>query len=374
MAASAEPPRKEVIGYYPSWKWRSRDHLVSPARLPYEKFTIINYAFFAPLPDGRIAGKDSTGDALYLQGEGDGTLIRLAHRHGVRVMLSLGGWEDSDNFPAIAASAPLRAAFCHSCMEAIRQHGFDGIDVDWEFPGYVDHKGTPADREHFTLLLSSLRDSLDAEGLRSGRDYLLTAALPAGAEHVHNIEVEKVSAILDQLNLMTYDFYGPWDPLVNHNCPLYPSAGTDTTRCVDAAFRLYHDTLGVPTSKINIGVPFYGKAYAGCVALNSPHSGADTVRFPPPGPFYYDIAPALGSFTRQWDEKAKVPYLVNTERRILVSYDDEASIQAKARYVVDHGLHCVIIWEITGDFLPDGTTPLLDALRSGLQREPGAAR
>ncbi len=372
--APAQSFTKEVIGYYPSWRWSDRNNLASPARIPYEKLTIINYAFFLPLPDGRIVGKDSVGDSMYLQGNADSTLVGLAHKHGVRVLLSLGGWEDSDNFPSIAASAKLRAAFSHSCIEAMRRYGFDGIDIDWEYPGFADHKGTPADRENFTFLLSSLRDSLNDLGKRAGKGYLLTAALPAGAVHVRNIDLEKVTAILDFINLMTYDFHGAWDPLANHNSPLYPSAGADTALCVDWAYRQYHETLGVPASKLNLGVPFYGRTYAGCAGLNGPHSGPDTVFFPATGAAYYDIVPALGRFTRRWDEKACVPYLVNADARVFVSYDDEESIRAKARYVVGHDIRGVIIWELTGDYLPNGSTPLLDALRSGLEAVPSTVR
>jgi chitinase len=282
------------------------------------------------------------------------------------VVLSLGGWEDSDNFPAIASSARLRAEFSHSCLEAVRKYGFDGVDVDWEYPGFAEHKGTPEDRVNFTLLLSSLRDSLAAHGRREGREYLLTAALSAAAVHARNLEARKIAELLDYLNLMTYDFHGPWDPVVNHNAPLFPSDGADPERCLDAAFRLYRDTLGIPASKITLGVPFYGRAYAGTVALHSTHAGADTTVFPGAGPFFYDLAPAIGQFTRIWDDKARVPYLVNTPARVVVSYDDEMSVREKARYVMEHGAGGVIIWEITGDFMPDGTTPLLDALLSGL--------
>jgi chitinase len=367
LSATAGPGqsvKKEVIGYYPSWKWKSRNGLVSPARIPYDRLTIINYAFFVPLPDGRITGRDTVGDALYLRGAAGPTLPDLAHTHGVKVLLSLGGWEDSDNFPAIAADPKLRAAFAGSCVAAIREYGFDGIDIDWEYPGYRDHRGTPADRCNFTLLLRELKDSLLSHGSRSGKTCLLTAAFPAGQSHAANMEVESVAGLLDQINIMTYDFYGPWDPLAYHNSPLYPSEGGDSARSVDGALRLYHTVYGVPLSKINLGVPFYGQTYTKCTALNTPHSGPDTVHFSPSGAFYYEILRMRDKGVRRWDEKARVPTLAFKEWNLLVSYDDEQSVKAKAQYVVEKNVHGVIIWEITGDYLPDGTTPLLNALTS----------
>ena len=360
VSASSPAQRKEVIGYYPSWKWNSRNGLVTPARLPYEKLTIINYAFFVPMSDGGISGKDTIGDGLYLRSRP--SITELAHQHSVRVMLSLGGWEDSDNFPVVASTPPLRAAFAHSCAEAIRIYAFDGIDIDWEYPGYADHKGTAADKENFTALLQTLRDSLTAMSVSEGRRYLLTAAISSGTGGLAYIDINRVAEILDQLNIMTYDFYGPWSPLSNHNSPLYPAPGADTTRCVDAAFRLLHETLGVPASKINLGVPFYGHTYTACSTLNAPHHGADTVHFSKFGAFYYDIIRVLDKCARHWDDRAKVPYLVNTSWNLLISYDDEQSIRAKAQYVLDNKVHGLIIWEITGDFLPDGSTPLLNSL------------
>lgn len=362
--------RPEVIGYYPSWKWNSRNNLVSPARIPYDKLTIINYAFFVPSRDGTISGKDSVGDALYLRCSPSPTIVNLAHEHRVKVILSLGGWEDSGNFPVVASTPNLHRSFAHSCVNAIRTYGFDGIDIDWEFPGYADHNGTPEDRRNFTLLLREVKDSLVAHGNETGKAFLLTAALPAGTSHLANMEISEISGILDMLNIMTYDFYGSWDPLANHNCPLYPSEGADPSRSVDGAFTLFHHTLDIPGSKINLGVPFYGHTYTHCVALNAPHHGADTVHFSRFGAFYYDIHRQLAEFTRTWDDRAKVPYLVSAARNELISYDDTESVRAKAQYVLDHHARGVIIWEITGDFLDDGTTPLLDAI-TGVFTPPG---
>jgi len=371
LTFSALSQKKEIIGYYPSWKWKSRNNLMTPARIPYDKLTIINYAFFYPLPDGRVVGRDTVGDDIYLQGERDLTtgehkpetsLMALAHRNKVKVVLSLGGWEDSDNFPVVAAGAASRAHLAHSCIERIREFGFDGIDVDWEFPGYAEHKGTPEDKQNFTLLLHTLKDSLTALGVQSAKSYLLTAALPANPGETASMDIEKVAPILDQLNIMTYDFSGPWDPISNHNSPLYAPRPEDSTHNVDAAFKKYHTVYGIPSEKINLGVPFYAHTFSNCTELHAPHAGSDTVHFSKDGAFYYDIVTIMDKFTRRWDDRAKAPYLVSTNWNMLVSYDDEESIRCKAQYVVENNARGLIIWEITGDYLPDHRTPLLDAI------------
>ena len=359
-ALSTEAQTREIIGYYPSWKHQTEKNPLTPAKIPYSKFTIINYAFFFPRPDGTIAGRDSVGDALILRGEE--SLTALAHNSGVLVLLSIGGWEDSNNFPQVAAHPATRAQFAHSCAERIREFNFDGIDIDWEFPGYADHNGSPADRENFTLLLQTVRDSLDALGRPAGVRFLLTAALPSDRSRAEGMDVREIARILDFVNIMTYDFYGPWDTRANHNAPLYASEGSDSSRSVHGAFMLYHEAYGIAADRINLGVPFYGHTYRDCTALNALHAGSDTAHFPKEGAFYNTIADRMKHFTRRWDDRAKVPYLVSKDWKMIVSYDDEESVAWKARYVVEKGARGLIIWEVTADTMPTGDHPLLDAI------------
>ncbi|HTY39441.1 MAG TPA: glycosyl hydrolase family 18 protein [Bacteroidota bacterium] len=362
---------KLIIGYYPSWKWNAPAPTMLPENIPYAKLSIINYAFFYPLADGSVAGRDTVGDAVILGGkryDADGrgvqgpSLVSLAKAHGVRVVLSVGGWDDSNNFPAVAASREKRTRFAHSCIDQIRQYGFEGIDIDWEYPGFKDHNGTPADRQNATLLLRETRDSLDAYGNVIGRHLLLTAAVAASAANLAGFDMEAVAPLLDMVNVMTYDFCDTWDALSGHNAPLYAPTAADTSRNVDAAFRFLANSLGLSPKKISLGVPFYGHSFAGCAALYAPHAGTDTVHFPPGALSYSIIASKFGEFTRHWDEKARVPYLIGKKWNVLISYDDEASVREKAQYVIDHGAAGLIIWEITDDFMGDSQTPLLDTI------------
>lgn len=74
-------------------------------------------------------------------------------------------------------------------------------------------------------------------------------------------------------------------------------------------------------------------------------------------------------FKRKWDDQAKVPYLVNKRKQIVVSYDDEESVGYKADYILENDIRGVIIWTIAGDYLPDGQSPLLDVLHQKLSAQ-----
>ena len=406
FASNAQTPCKEVIGYYPGWQWYDRDKLVNPESIDYSKYTIINYAFLYPLEDGTLtitdpwsdknlllgainwavapAGYDSSYDLGNPDYHHPGTsLIHHAHTNGVDVMISIGGWTLSNDFPAIAADPTKRSNFAHWCNELVRIYDIDGIDVDWEYPGYEAHAGTPADIVNYTLLLQEVRDSLDAIEPVVSKDLLLTAAFGAAPDRMDDIEWDNIIEILDYINLMSYDFFGAFSPETNHNSPLYePASGDPTFNTHSAIERLIND-YSVPEEMINMGIAFYGRTAktTGPSGLHVPTTGAtDNVTFAADegSPQYYNILSNMDLFEREWDDAAKVPYLnglggLNT----FVSYDDEESIGIKAQYVVDRYLAGVIIWEITGDYIETSPgsgiiagTPLADTLNLVLCHEP----
>ena len=371
IAVSVSPlclgQQKNIIGYFPSWKWRDKNALMTFDKIPFGKLTIIDYAFWHPLTDGSIAGIDTVGDGLNLWGKNSRpSLVELAHQHHVRIMLSIGGWDDSYNFPAVAASESLRVAFSHSCVDVIKKFDLDGIDIDWEFPELTEHHGMPGDKYNYTLLMRDVRDSLESYGHQIGKHLLLSAALPASEKELSHFEIDSVAEIFDMLNVMTYDYNGSWSPISGFNAPLYSWRSDDSLHNVDASFKLYTEQLQIPSSKINLGIPFYGHSFAHCITLNSPHKGDDTTLFPNVDVFYYDIAGHFDKY-RQWNDSAKVPYLVVPGENTLISYDDDESVALKAQYVLDHHAGGVMIWEITGDYLGNDSNPLLDVIYSKLK-------
>lgn len=366
---------KDIIAYYPSWRFSDRDTLVTQATIPYDKLTIINYAFFYPTPDGELVGLNPAGDAFVLNNLVDPktgnriprtSLVAMAEKHGVKVMLSIGGWEDSDNFPGVAADPAKRLRFAESCVDMIKRYGFHGIDIDWEYPGHAPHNGTPADRENFTLLLKTLRESLHAYGQQTGKYYMISHAISASPVIARGTNFEEITPLLDFFNIMTYDFNGSWNPESNHNSPLFASQVGPETANVAAAFKLYNERYGIPANKLNLGVAFYGRTYKDCDDLFGTHTGASTFFHPEGFADYYMIVEKRFEFHRKWDAQAKVPYLINSDKRIVVSYDDPISVRLKAQFVNEVEARGVIIWQIMGDHLPSGETPLLDVLSKEL--------
>lgn len=373
-------PCREVVGYYPGWQWYDRSQLVNPTSIDYDQYTIINYAFFAPDTDGNIAGVDAWGDENLLLGPinwsttppshySQNSLIGQAHAHNVKVLISIGGWTLSNNFPSIAADAVKRNTFAQSCVGLLQTYGFDGIDLDWEYPGFAEHSGTPADGANFVLLLQDVRTAIDNYGTSIGKQFLLTAAVSAAPSVADNVPWASAHPYLDIINLMTYDFYGSWDAIANHNSPLYTPAQGDPNFSTAAAFELYHTTFGIPADKLNIGVAFYGRSLKNCNGLFQPHGGVDNITYwqDEGMPLYYNILANIGGYTPQWDSQAQVPYLTDAAGHRFVSYDNAQSVAIKAQFVADQQARGIIIWEITGDYIQNGatmSTPLADTLNA----------
>jgi GH18 family chitinase len=373
---------KEIVGYYPNWQWYDRSQLVNPEALFYEKYTVINYAFFRPMADGSIQSTDAWADENLLLGpmvwwpvqyhDSTKSLPYLCHEHGVKLLPSIGGWNDSYNFPGIAADPVKRQTFIDHCIQLIETYHFDGVDMDWEYPGYTPNGGTPQDKENFTTLMQELRDALDNLENTTGNEYLLTSCFGVAHERMENIEWENIVPLVDMVNLMSYDFHGSWDPESNHHTPLYSPAAGDPEWCIDGAFTKLTLEFDVPADMINIGIAFYGKALANCTGLYGPHTGYDASTFweDEGQPLYYNILKNMNLFNYHWDDMVKCPYLLGNSINTFVTFDDPMSVGYKAQYVLDNNAKGIIIWEITGDYVEtypgsgviEGT-PLLDTIR-----------
>jgi chitinase len=339
-----------VVGYYAGWE---RDTL-APAAIPKGLVTHVVYAFATVTADS----------ACRLVNDGERTAIaelqQWKRSAGAQTLLAVGGWEESRHFSAAAATASGRTAL--SCVALARQLGFDGLDLDWEYPSGGKWNGRLADPANYVALIAAMRGLLQP-------GELLTIASPAAPGALDTFGVELIASYVDWFNVMTYDFAGPWDDTTGHNAPL------DSARAPFGAQPAvaFYEQAGVAPAKLVLGVPFYGHAFAKVANTTTPDGGigepfTGSPSFSSSGAMSYrSIAALVGQRTwaRQWDEIAQVPWLVNTRDQQVISYDDATSMRAKGAFALEAGLGGVMVWELSGD---DASWSLLRALNGALGR------
>jgi chitinase len=369
-----------IVGYYAGWTSKTRRY--TPAEIPADRLTHVNYAFGLVDTDGRAMLGDAEADIGHgdLLAGGDlagnfGALKALKERNPhLQTLISIGGWAGSGRFSDVAATEHKRRVFVASCVELFltRWPGvFDGIDIDWEYPvccGLHENGYRPEDRHNCTLLFRELRRQLDRLGAETGRRYLLTAAMPAGRSRPAGcFELRESAAILDWINVMTYDMDGSArSGVTNFNAPLYPTRedprppAEQEAASVEGTVRAYEEA-GVPREQIVVGVPFYGRRFTGVPAVNNglyqPCTSARSEAY------YAIVSDDLPACQRFWHPEADVPWLYDAGTGTMLSYDDSASITRKTDYVIGEDLGGIMIWELSGD---DADRSLLTAISSRL--------
>ena len=393
---------KKIVGYYPEWGIYSGHQNYNPADMAIAKMTHINYAF-TTIKNGEIAIFDdwaATGIASQFNEAFDseykgvlGQFKKLeAQFPETSFMISIGGWSQSANFRSVAQTEEARARFAASVVEFVRRWHFDGVDIDWEFPGLVrqpdtvdnpNDQGTPgaddSEGELFTLLLKSLREALDQAGSEDGTYYQLSAAVSANKGLIDKTNPQEYSQYLDFVNLLTYDLHGAWENTTNHQTALYSRSDAGVpTLSIDDAVR-YFISKGVPSSKVVIGAAFYSRGWQGVRQVTavddlpglfaSASGGAnglwDGGRAGGVNP-YWQIKKMEQDpeFIKYYDEVAQAPYLYSPGKGEMYTYDDPRSVGQKVAYVGDQNLGGIIFWEVTGD-APLKGTELLDVIYNG---------
>jgi chitinase len=378
LPAAAAP--RLLVGYYLATP--APERYVAPDTIPARKLTHLNYAF-ADIRDGEIVvgnpAIDTAGPDNFAK------LRALKRKHPrLKTLIAVGGWEWSGGFSDVALTPQSRAKFAASGVAFVRRHGFDGIDIDWEFPvagGMPANVKRPEDKQNFTLLLQALREQLDSAGREDGRRYLLTAAVGSTASFVANTEIVAVADTLDWLNVMTYDMSGPWSKQAGHVAPLRHDPALDGPNVnpknnVAGVIDLYL-AAGVPARKMVLGVPFYGYIWKGCAADR--HGQYQPCEGPGRGTWeegaldYSDIEAryaARSGFRRHWNEASGVPFLHNARTGEFITYEDTRSLRRKMRFMKEKQLAGVMFWQLTADRRHRLLDVLARELASGSGRAP----
>jgi len=361
------PTKPRVVQYFAQWAIYGREYY--PADMNWAEITHVHYAFFDVKADCAVHSLDDYADYQRLYPELGITwespankrgsleafrVLRARHPH-VQLAFSLGGWTKSGYFSTCAKAPASRATLVASAVRLLGEVDFDGIDVDWEYPvccGLGGNSVDASDWDNYLLLLREMRAAMDAAFPETHKE--LTIAMGMGASVTGPAPKAELGAILDAVNLMTYDYNGAWAGLAAHNAPLY----SDPAYVTAGGAAEFHVDWGVqewlkhvPASKLVLGLPAYGRGWTGAAAEYAQGSGALPGTWEPGVLAYWDLeANYVGKqgWTRGYNAVSKVPFLVKAGGGY-ISYDDEASIRLKAAYAKSLGLAGLMWWEASDD-------------------------
>jgi len=400
VAAQAHGTSYVKVGYFTQWGIYGRNFQLSKVQKSgaAARLTHLNYAFGTVTADGVCASADPWADwqtpfsaELSVDGVGDvagqpiaGNLNQLAELKAknpkLRVLISLGGWTGSAYFSDAALTDASRKKLVSSCVDlwikgnlpglapGVAANIFDGVDLDWEWPGSDGNAGNvirPEDKHNFTLLSAEFRAQLDKLGKTNRKHYDLTAFLPAAPAKIAAGFEGKIFKYLDFGTVQGYDYHGSWESRTNQQSSLYVPAGAPDNPdfSADNAIKAWV-AVGAPRRQLVLGLPYYSQGWTGV-------SGGGNGRFAPAtGPAQgvfaagtedYKTVKNLPGFKLYRDWRAGNSWLF--DGTTFWTYDDPAQLLQKTLYIRAKGLGGAMMWSLDGD---DDNASLTKAVNLGL--------
>lgn len=375
---------KKVIGYFGNWHGYKTDYQpdhpdynyaqgiingkgYDPINVPYELLTHVNYGFIIIDEDGNLASNDPWAD-YGDDKEGGGRnyinqIIQYANEHDTYTMFSIGGWNNSvydKGFDIITETPEIMDRFTTQIVDFLLEFGFDGVDVDWEFPENDEEK------EKFVALIKQIREKLTAAGIERDTYYQLSIAVTANHEKMEFVDPVEVNQYVDTFNVMSYDFRGGFDNQTGHHAALYPNpADLDQKFNTSSAMEEYANVYNIPKHKLLVGFAYYSRGFANVEegVVGAPSSGV------PLGGTWDDPdemsglktwfqlkefeaqaqSDAYPHLSYHWDSHAKAPYIYDAENKEFYTYENILAISHKINYTIDNGYGGAIIWELAHD-------------------------
>lgn len=337
---------KTVVGYVYSgtlskWGSTSFDGIFTSTAL--KTLDVVNYGFATVDANGNLV-LNNTGYTKYLE-----EVLKL-RQQGIRVLLCIG--ENSKNFSDMTFDTTKMNKFVSQVIAAVEEYHFDGVDIDWEFPGVNTGRDVSVDRPNYTKLIKALRSGLDKAQESGGTKYLLTAAIPGTSWGSERYEMNILDNYLDYVNMMSYD-------LNNESIACHHSSLHTSTTAKAYGFSIEYGvnrfvSLGFNKNQIVVGMAFYGKYYKDATALGKTANFNKNIHYTVIAKNYL----GGGEYQQLWDDVAKAPYILNTSTGEYISYDNARSITEKCKYSKSSGIKGVMFW----DYSEDTTGTLMKAI------------
>jgi chitinase len=333
----------EIGAYFTNWSIYARKF--TPDMIPVAQLNTIYYAFFKPADDGHINLSDPWADTQIWTDWSDphandkiwgclGKFRQLKQSHHFDLICSVGGWSFSSTFSATAASSTKRTTFADDCKSIIDKYGFDGIDLDWEFPGApgATQDYSPEDPQNLALLLEDVRKAIG--------NSKLSICLSVGQDKYSLLDFTQLNALVDSYTVMAYDISGTWSKTASHQSALQDVIG---------ALKDMRDRYGLDLSKVNLGMPVYGRVFDGCTELGQHYDVSKKMKRP--GQWeaaIWDYKAFPSNCVFKFDDKAQASYAV-VPGECLITYDSIEVLKLKCEQVKQLGLKGVFFWEVSAD-------------------------
>ncbi|XP_063366348.1 acidic mammalian chitinase-like [Cydia amplana] len=342
-----------VVCYYGEWaNQRPGNGRFGVSDMPTDLCTHIVYSFLTL--NGTTGGIIAPEQTTYEGKANSATdLVALKEKNAdLKIMVAIGGWtEGSVNFTAVVNDDTLRATLVSNLYNYIDTNGFDGLDLDWEYPAQRD--GADTDKEQFVTLVKELKEAFAA------KSYLLTAAVAVTQSNIDlSYNVTELDKYLDYFHLMMYDFHGTWDSVTGVNAPLYAQLTDDSSLNfnVNNSVHVWINNGATP-SKLVLGLGAYGKTFT-LTSLNNTSTGAPFTGAGAAGPYvaeagiysYLEICEDQKNYPAEWNiTEVEGNYVYANKDLFWVGYDNPNTIKAKAQYAKTMGLGGIMYWAVDED-------------------------
>ncbi|KAK2733938.1 hypothetical protein FQN57_001921 [Myotisia sp. PD_48] len=337
--------------YYPNWRiYKNKP----PSSLKLGYVSHVFYAFAWLKPDGTVYLSDEWADEKMPVDGTNGCLrafTQLRYQYPqLKVILSIGGGgAGSQHFATVTANPVALARFVETAKGLVDRFGLNGLDIDWE------HPSNPQEGANYLNLLASLRAQLPTP------QYFLFSALPAGRWALQNINLAHAQYYLDAINLMAYDFSGPWCQQSGHQSQLFaPDKPHNDAACLSGNSAVtYLLAQNIPSYKIFLGVPVYGRGFPGtngvgqskkCPTKTTANGPSDDGGGEEGCTYDYCDLPLPGAAEQHDTAVGGAAFCVDFRQNAgFITYDSPISVQQKALFVRDKRLGGLFYWHIASD-------------------------